>query len=162
MTNRGASLRFPPTCRIAGRRSPGRWTARWSSTRSTAARKFSWPTSRTPLRRLGKISSKARRTSATPCAARFRSAIPTASNTSSMRKPPRCSCVRAAGICRRSTSSWTASRFPAACLISVCISFTTPPNCSSATAARIFICRRWRAISKRGSGTTFSISRRTR
>ena len=50
---------------------------------------------------------------------------------------------------------WTASRSPAVCSISACISL---PQRRRAVAARrrsrrIFICRRWRATSKRGCGT---------
>jgi malate synthase len=70
-------------------------------------------------------------------------------------------CARAAGICRRSTCSWTANRLPAACSISVCISCTTRTNCSLAAPGHISICRNWRAIARRGCGMTFSISRRT-
>jgi malate synthase len=40
----------PTTCGIGASRSLGRWTARWSSTRSTAARACSWPTSKMPPR----------------------------------------------------------------------------------------------------------------
>jgi malate synthase len=40
--------------------------------------------------------------------------------------------------------------------------FTTPQRWWKTGAGRTFTCRRWRAIGKRGFGTTFSCSRRTR
>ena len=45
--------------------------------------------------------------------------------TSSVQRPPRCSCGRAVGICPKSTSRSTARRFPAASSTSPCISSTT-------------------------------------
>ncbi len=58
----GRSRPSPTRSRTGASRSPGRLTARWSSTRSTPARAGSWPTSRTRTRRRGRTWSVARST----------------------------------------------------------------------------------------------------
>ena len=49
---------------------------------------------------------------------------------------------------------WTASRFRRRCSISACTFFTTRRRCCAKAPGLISICRRWRAIWKRGCGTT--------
>jgi malate synthase len=57
----------------------------------------------------------------------------------------------------RETCDWSmASASPVAFSISVWCSSTTPRSRSRAAPARSITCRRWRAISKRGCGTTSS------
>ena len=85
-----------------------------------------------------------------------------ASNTSSTTRSPCCLCARAAGILR-SVMFWSmASRCRARSSISGFISSTTPRNCWREAAGRISICRRWRAILRRGCGTTSFSARRRR
>ncbi len=59
----GASRRSRTRSPIAGSRSRARSTGRWSSTRSTRARRSSWPTSRTRTRRRGRTASRGSGTS---------------------------------------------------------------------------------------------------
>ena len=76
-------------------------------------------------------------------------------------RPPRSWSVRAAGIWRRSTCCWRASRSPASLFDFGLFFFHNARNCCNAAAARISICPRWKAIGKRGCGTTCFFSRRT-
>ena len=68
----------------------------------------------------------------------------------------RCRCVRAAGTSTRSMCRSTASGSRAASSTSRCSCSTTRRNSSRAAPGRTSICRRWRATSRRGCGTTSS------
>ena len=72
------------------------------------------------------------------------------------------SSARAAGTWTSGTWWSTASRWSALLWTSACTCSTTPPNCWRAAAARTSTCQRWRATSRPGSGTTSSLTRRTR
>ena len=152
--------RSPPTCGIAAQKSPVRWIARWSSTRSIRARKCSWRISRTRIRRRGKMSSRARRTAR--CVRRTIAFTSPEGKEYKLKEKTATLMVRPRGwhLVEKHVTS-TANRCPAACSISACISSQRRRIAWSAAAARIFICRSWKAISKRGCGTTFSISRRS-
>ena len=122
-----------------------------------------WPTRRTPTRRTGRTWSAARSTSRDALDRHDR--LHLARGQGLRARPttgrPRSSSGRAAGTCRRSTSSSTASRPPAAWSTSPCTWCTTRRRCSTPARGPTSTCRRWRATSRRGCGTTCSSPRRS-
>ena len=159
---RGRWRRSPTICWTAASRSPGRPSARWSSTRSTPAPASSWPTSKTPTRPPGTTASRASATCATPIAAPSPSQSPEGKQYElsdearrALRAPARLAPGREALPGRRRARSRHRSS------ISACTSSTTAASCSSAARRRTSTCPSWRAISKRGCGTMSSSSRRT-
>ena len=122
----------------------------------------SWPTSRTPTRRPGRTSSTARSTCAMPSTAPSPSASPDGQALPPQRRRPRRCIVRPRGwhleekhvLRRRQTDLGLALRLRPVLLSQ------RAHAARAAAAARTSICRRWRAISRRGCGTTSSSPRR--
>ena len=156
----GRLRRFPRRSPIGAWKSPGRSTARWSSTRSTPARRSSWPTSRTPHSPdLGQPARRPGQPARRRAPHDRRSPVPEGKayqlerqDRDAARAPARLAPAP------RSTCWSTASPSPAACSISACISSTTPASCSRAARAPTSTCPRWRATSRRACGTTSSCS----
>ena len=156
----GRRPRSRRTCWTAASRSPGPSTARWSSTRSTPARTSSWRTSRTPTRRPGRTSSRARRN--------LRDAVERHDRVRRARDgkalPPERARRDADGPAARLAPGREARprRRAAGLRVALRLRPLLLPQraraCSRAAPARTSTCRRWRAISRRGSGTTSSVA----
>ena len=153
----------------AGPRRPGRppggdhrpdRAARWRSTRSTPARRSGWPTSRTPTPRTGRNvvggqvnllrRRPAARSRSPPRTARSTRCATTAPLPTIVLAPARLAPGRAAPAGRRRAGGRRAGRLRALLL---------PQRRRAARAAaagRTSTCRRWRATSRRGCGTTSS------
>ena len=167
-----AGDRRRPRGRLAGGPGPGRpgrppgrdhrpdRAARWRSTRSTPAPRSGSPTSRTPTPRTGATSSAARSTCYDAVRRDHRLHRPGRARSTGCATDGELPTIvlrprgwhlderhlhgrRPAGRRRRSSTSGSTSS-------------TTPPSCSTAAAARTSTCRRWRATSRRGCGTTCS------
>jgi malate synthase len=74
----------------------------------------------------------------------------------------RCSCGRAASICPSATSPSTSAPRRACCSTSACTCFTTRRRWPPPERVPTSTCRRCRATSRRGCGTTYSSTRRRR